>query len=233
MQFLTTIHDVTPALRERVERMWDLCLSRGVRPALLVVPNWHGAWPIEEYPGFVEWLRARGAEGAEIFLHGERHDERGLSRTWLDRIRAFGATNIESEFLTLDREAAGRRIKRGLALLRRLGLEPTGFVAPYYLARDEALAAAAEAGLRVSEDERSIVLLDRGIRLEAPLLQWGGMAAARGWVRALQRTHNWRLYSTERLVRLALHPMDLDRDAASLVLDQWARQRMPIRYSEI
>ena len=233
MQFLTSIHDVTPALRERVERLWDLCISRGVRPALLVVPNWHGEWPIEEYPTFLDWLRARASEGAEIFLHGERHDERGLVRSWLDHVRAIGSSSVESEFLTLDQDAAGQRIRRGLALLRRLGIEPTGFIAPHYMARDEALAAAAAAGLRVSEDERSIVLLDRGMRLDAPLLPWGGAATARAWVRALQRSQNWRLFSEDPLVRLALHPEDLDGKKAAAVLDRWSRARTPIRYSEI
>ena len=231
MQFLTSIHDVTPALRSRVERLWDICANKGLRPALFVVPNWHGAWPLEEYPTFIDWLRARAADGAEIFLHGERHDERGLGRGWVDRLRAIGSGAGDSEFLTLDRDAASQRIQRGLALLRRLRLEPTGFVAPHWLAKDDCLAAAAAAGLRVSEDERSIVLLNRGMRLEAPLLRWGGVAQARGWVRALA----WRLWSDEHLVRLALHPSDLSDGETSTVttVERWTRTRRAIQYAEL
>src|ERR1700677_1747309 len=74
---LVSIHDVTPALAPRVEALWALARERGVTPALLVVPNWHGRWPLGEHPEFVRWVRARADEGAEIFLHGERHDEVG------------------------------------------------------------------------------------------------------------------------------------------------------------
>ena len=57
MSLLVSIHDVTPALAEGVERLWALCAVRALRPALLVVPDWHGAWPLESHPDFVGWLR--------------------------------------------------------------------------------------------------------------------------------------------------------------------------------
>ncbi|MGH9889518.1 MAG: DUF2334 domain-containing protein, partial [bacterium] len=77
MKLLVSVHDVSPAHASSVQRIWAYCGSVGVQPALLVVPNWHGAWPLEDFRLFVDWLRdceARGS-GAEIFLHGERHDE--------------------------------------------------------------------------------------------------------------------------------------------------------------
>ena len=102
MSLLVSIHDVTPALAGGVERLWARCAARNGRPALLVVPDWHGEWPLERYPEFVAWLRARAAEGAEIVLHGERHDEVGLPRGLADELRAWGRTAGEGEFLTLD-----------------------------------------------------------------------------------------------------------------------------------
>jgi len=89
VSLLVSIHDVTPALAEGVARLWALCAERGVRPALLVVPDWHGEWPLEAHPAFVAWLRARAGEGAEIVLHGERHDEVGLPRRFADELRAW------------------------------------------------------------------------------------------------------------------------------------------------
>src|SRR5216683_2060563 len=58
---LVSIHDVTPALAPQVETLWTLCRARGVTPALLVVPNWHGDWPLERYPAFVQWIRSCAA----------------------------------------------------------------------------------------------------------------------------------------------------------------------------
>ena len=109
MSVLLSIHDVTPAWEAQVDALWTLCRERGATPALLVVPNWHGDWPLRDAPQYVDWVRARAADGAEIFLHGERHDEVGLPRTWRDSQRAFGRTNKEGEFLTLDYEAAFER----------------------------------------------------------------------------------------------------------------------------
>jgi predicted deacetylase len=58
---LVSIHDVTPALESRVLKLWELCSSHGVVPALLVVPDWHGEWPLQRHPRFVRWLLDRAA----------------------------------------------------------------------------------------------------------------------------------------------------------------------------
>jgi hypothetical protein len=104
-RLLVSIHDVSPALEAPVRALWDLCQSLGITPALLVVPDWHGEWPLEQYPRFVAWLRACEQAGAEIILHGERHDEVGSPRRWGDEARAFLRTKREGEFLTLTRDA--------------------------------------------------------------------------------------------------------------------------------
>nr|MCU0622600.1 DUF2334 domain-containing protein [Gemmatimonadaceae bacterium] len=88
MRLLVSIHDVTPALRAECETLWAMCRAQGVTPALLVVPNWHGRSPLADDPPFIDWLHARVADGAEIFLHGERHDEVGLPRRLGDAWRA-------------------------------------------------------------------------------------------------------------------------------------------------
>ena len=154
MTLLVSIHDVTPALLPRVESLWALCRARGVTPALLVVPDWHGAWPIAQHPVFLAWVRARASEGAEIILHGERHDEAGLPRTFPDRVRAFGRTNLEGEFLTLRLAPARERIDRGLALLRAHGLDPVGFIPPAWLMRADTIEASAQEGRTLAPVER-------------------------------------------------------------------------------
>ena len=94
MTLLVSIHDVAPPNLAAVQRLWKLCRDAGVVPALLVVPDWHGTAPIERDAAFLSWLRGAASEGAEIILHGERHDEAGRSRALADetpRRRANGA----------------------------------------------------------------------------------------------------------------------------------------------
>src|SRR5258706_3630847 len=106
MKLLVAIHDVTPAHAGAVERLWNMCVNRRVVPALFVVPNWHGEWPLEDFRVFASWARERAAEGSDIFLHGDRHDEIGLPRQFADEVRAIGRTDRDGEFLTLNAEAA-------------------------------------------------------------------------------------------------------------------------------
>jgi predicted deacetylase len=234
---LVSIHDVTPAFAPAVGQLWTMCSRHSVFPALLVVPDWHGDWPLDRHPAFVEWLGERAAQGADILLHGERHDETGLPRGAGDALRAWGRTAREGEFLTLDEAAARERIDRGVALLNRLCLPPVGFVPPAWLAREGCHRAVAAAGLLFSEDESSIRLHDAGRRLRSPVVRWsarsflrtrGSVAVARG---------RWLLQGRARFPRLALHPQDLSNPttARSLepTLQRWLARHQAGGYAEV
>ena len=238
---LVTIHDVTPALQERVKTLWALCTERGIVPGLYVVPDWHGGSPIEGDAAFVQWLRDRAAygaaDGAEIFLHGERHDEVGLPRTWQDELRAFGRTNKEGEFLTLDYSAARARIDRGIARLRALGLAPVGFVPPAWLAKRATHDAVRDAGLAVSESARAIFVHGSRATIASPVLRWSARGAFRSYGSVLQERIRWRTQRHTPVMRIALHPADLDHPAVERnihsALDAWMRVRTPGRYREL
>jgi predicted deacetylase len=234
---LVSIHDVTPALAPRVEALWELCARHGVTPALLVVPNWHGEWPIDRYPAFVRWVRERADQGAEIFLHGERHDEVGLPRTWRDQWAAFNKTAREGEFLTLDAVPAAERIGRGLELFGRLGLEPIGFVPPAWLGRPSLVDVVAGAGLRVVEDDVSVTVLEPRRRVSSPVVRWSGRTAVRARGSALVAGARWRLQRSAPVVRIAFHPSDLDHPAsarsATNALERWLSDRAATRYGQL
>jgi predicted deacetylase len=234
---LISIHDVTPALEPNVTRLWDLCSRHGITPALLVVPDWHGQWPLEQHPDFLAWIRARAAEGAEVVLHGERHDETGLPRSVRDSLRAWGKTQREGEFLTLDAEAAHDRLSRALRRLRVLGLEPIGFVPPAWLARESTHQAAAAAGLVFTEDARAIRLLSSGRQVRSPVVRWSARTTARAWGSVAVAATRWALQRGSAWPRVALHPRDLDHAATTRsvrrALERWPGRHRPGRYADL
>jgi predicted deacetylase len=236
-ELLITIHDVTPALMPRVELLWALCEKRGVIPGLLVVPDWHGETAMERDPKFAEWLRARAAQGAEIFLHGERHDEVGSPRSFGDEIKAFGKTNKEGEFLTLDYQAAADRIGRGVARLRAMGLEPVGFVPPAWLAKPDTHRAVRDAGLRVSEDDGAVYVHAPERTISSPVLRWSGRGAFRAYGSVLFERLRWWSQRGARVMRIALHPGDLAHPATAASiergLDAWLSVRKQTFYGRI
>jgi predicted deacetylase len=234
---LVSIHDVSPAQELNVLRLWDLCAKRGVTPALLVVPNWHGEWPLHDHPRFINWVRARAEDGAEIVLHGERHDEDGLPRRLGDHWRAWGRTDGEGEFLTLDGPEAGERVARGLEQLRSLGLDPTGFVPPAWLAREAAYEAAAAAGLAFSEDHRCVRLLASGRRVDSPVIRWSARTPTRAWGSAAVAAGRSVFQRGAEYPRIALHPRDVDHPATTRsierTLDRWLGRHSAGRYADL
>jgi predicted deacetylase len=260
-RLLVSIHDVTPALEAQVRALWDICRRRSVVPALLVVPNWHGVSPLDRSPEFVDWLRecaddgegskgngngeragerdGKSARGAEIFLHGLRHDEVGLPRRPADVWRAWGKTALEGEFLTLDREAARQRIDEGLVLFRRLGLTPVGFVPPAWLAQPDCDRAVADAGLRFSEDDRTVSVHEgeRERRIPSPVVRWSSRTLLRAHGSAVVASIRRVVQHRSPHVRIALHPTDLDHPATARsverALDDWLTDRQATRYSDL
>jgi uncharacterized protein len=237
MSVLLSIHDVTPAWKGQVEALWQLCRDRGATPALLVVPNWHGEYPLRDDPRYVRWISDRVADGAELFLHGERHDEVGLTRSWRDAQRAFGRTKREGEFLTLDHAAASDRIGRGVALFRACGWHPIGFVPPAWLCQSGTHSACAAHQLALLEDDAAVYLIGSGARLASPVLRWSGRSDVRARGSAVQAAWRWRTQQHEPHFRIALHPMDLEhavtRQSVIDELDRWLTARPARPYATL
>lgn len=236
---LASIHDVAPPHALAVQRLWQASRDAGFTPALFVVPNWHGRWPLAQAEPFVEWIRERAAEGAEVFLHGERHDEKGSPRGVRDHFRAVGRTAAEGEFLTLDRSEARTRIRRGVLYLWALGLRPVGFIPPAWLARDVTHDVVRETGLAFSEDVAHVYVHrgDRSTALPAPEIRWSGRSTMRAHLSRVAVA--WHRLNAPRtpLVRLALHPQDLAhrvtaRSALTNIV-RWGAMGAPTPYAEV
>jgi hypothetical protein len=143
---------VSPAFAREVEDALAACDAVSAKAALLVVPNFHGAWPLEEHPAFADRLRALQAAGHEILLHGFFHEARAEVRG----VRSFIAQRVasagEAEFADLDRDEGERRMDEGFAVLEAIGLRASGFVAPAWQMARWVLPALAARGVRYAED---------------------------------------------------------------------------------
>ncbi len=236
MTLLVSIHDVAPPHLSAVRRLWQLCRHAGITPALLVVPDWHGSAPIERDAHFLAWLRSAVADGAELLLHGERHDEKGRPRSLADELRAAGRTAREGECLTLDAPELEALVARGLARLRALGFAARGFVPPAWLMRADARRGIYAAGLSFTEDEAAIHFAG-GRRIAAPALRWSTRTAFRARVSLLVAEWRWRLQRRVPVMRIALHPADLDDAAVARSVEQalvrWATGRTARTYASL
>jgi predicted deacetylase len=236
MTLLVSIHDVAPPHEREVLRLWAMCRALGITPALLVVPDWHGAAPLEAHPAFVAWLREAASAGAEIVLHGERHDEVGRPRSVPDAVRAAGRTDGEGECLTLAPAELRDLVARGTARLRALGLDPHGFVPPAWLMRPGAEAAVGQAGLAWTEDDGAIHLFPGG-RIASPVVRWSARTPLRAWGSVAVAAGRWHLQRAARVLRIALHPRDLSHPATAASVDRalrrWSASRTTGTYAAL
>lgn len=209
-----SIHDVSPAWTSEVELALEYCDAIGVKPALLVVPNFHGEWPLLEHPEFCARLRDLQASGHEIFLHGFYHAAGmgtrggsaapGLSRWFAQRIVSKG----EAEFSDVSRDEAVRRLEDGERVLREAGLTIDGFIAPAWSMPAWVHPLLAERGYTFSEDHLKIYD-PRGHRARSSVVL---NYASRTPMRLLSSVAYCRLAKHARAVmpaRVAIHPADM------------------------
>lgn len=236
MTLLVSIHDVAPPNLTAVRRLWQLCRDAGVVPALLVVPDWHGTAPIERDAAFLAWLRAAVADGAELLLHGERHDEAGRPRTLIDSLRAAGKTAREGECLTLDAPELEALVGRGLARLRALGFTSRGFVPPAWLMRTDARPGVFATGVAFTEDAGAIYLAS-GRRIVTSALRWSTRTAIRARASVLVAEWRWRRQRRAPVMRIALHPADLNNPGVARSVQQalarWTACCTPCSYASL
>ncbi len=183
-----SIHDVSPAWADEIDLALSYCEDAGVRPALLVVPNFHARWPLGEHPEYVARLRRMQARGHEIFLHGFFHKAglsealpgqdgkpAGLRRAFAQHVQSGG----EAEMSDVSRAEATRRLDDGERVLRDAGLSIDGYVAPAWSMPSWLLPMLRERGYRFVEDhthvygaseQRASLVLNYASRTRAKLI---------------------------------------------------------------
>jgi predicted deacetylase len=211
-----SLHDVSPAWTAEVEQALEYAREVNAKPALLVVPNFHGAWPIEQHPTFCARMRDLQAAGHEIFLHGFFHRSRseagtpddgrprGLAWHFAQRVVSAG----EAEFRDVTRGEAVDRLDRGERALRDAGLAIDGFVAPAWAMPPWLVPLLADRGYRFAEDHLR-VFDPAGRRTRASVVL---NYASRTRLRMLSTVAWCRMAKHARAffpARIAIHPADL------------------------
>jgi len=226
-----SIHDVSPAWAKEVEAALDLCAASGARPALLVVPNFHGRAPLLDDVRFCERLRGLQAQGHEVYLHGFFHRSQAryeqsatasgkLAWLYAQRVASAG----EAEMSDVSPEEGRKRLADGEAVLRAAGLRLDGYVPPAWSMPPWLFAALKERGYGFTEDHLR-VYDPAGRRARASVvLNWASRSPARllstvGWCRVAKRAR------AIVPARIAIHPADmkfllLRREIATLLA--WA-----------
>jgi uncharacterized protein len=209
-----SIHDVSPAWTPEVEAAVDLCASFGVKPALLVVPDFHGKAPLLEDSAFCARLRSLQTGGHEIYLHGfyhrsaERFDaQRVPSRlAWLFAQRV--ASGGEAEMSDVAPDEGRARIENGERVLGDAGLRIDGFVAPAWSMPPWLLPLLAARGCRFTEDHLRVYDPASHRTRASVVLNWATRSPARlvstiAWCRAAKHARAFLP------ARIAIHPADM------------------------
>jgi predicted deacetylase len=240
-RLLASIHDVTPAHAERLDRLVPLVeehVGQG-RYALLVVPNFGGHSRISGSPVFARRLRGWANSGSEVFLHGFTHQDDSRHRSIAARFKASHLTAGEGEFLGLSYREAKARLVDGRALIEDLiGRRVAGFIAPAWLYGSGARRAIADLGFSLAEDHFRVWRPESGeIVARGPVLTYASrtrlrLASSLLWSRAATT-----LLSRIPNMRFAVHPGDV-RSPALLgeigrALASFTRTHSPSAYSEL
>lgn len=224
---IVSLHDAHPGSHSQIAEQVAFLAGYGItRSSILVVPEFHHGGSVLEYKGFCEAVSEWQAAGHELVLHGYFHDRLESPRENLATLfwtRLY--TNREAEFLDLPLETARERLQRGRALFESQGWHARGFVAPAWLMAEGLPNLLAEMGFAYTTRLREIIpLLPGEHRIKhSPSLCYSTRA---GWRRTASGIWNKHLYGRLRetdLIRLSLHPRDLEFPLMRRQIDQIIR----------
>lgn len=234
-EFHLTLHDVTPYHRSTIEHMHQVIFEMGIHSySMLVIPDFHGKWPLEKYPDFCRWLRELRESGVEMMLHGYSHLGTAEHLNLPDRLRSITYTRGEGEFLEMDRDIASGILRRGKAKLEKLlDTEINCFVAPAWLYSSGTLEALGETGFTYSESRWRTWNPSSGeVLLRVPVVNFAGGSICRKTLAGIWVALSRLILRDRRTVRFALHPCDFEDEKRlknSLRYLQWlSEKRVPV-----
>lgn len=235
---VVSIHDVAPITRAASEKIVAELCRRGVDVcSLLVVPDHHHSGSSMADRSFVQWLRDLEAAGHEVVIHGYYHARpRRSGESLRERLMTRFYTSDEGEFYDLDYGEALRRVSQAREEFASAGLTPRGFIAPAWLLGPEAQRGVADAEMEYTTRLTNVRDLRTGDEFPARSLVY---SVRSGWRRGASLAWNGalaRLTSGAELLRLAIHPPDVQHDAIwrqiSALAESIAEARTPTTYRD-
>jgi predicted deacetylase len=224
---IVSLHDAHPGSHAAIaEQVAFLAKYDITRSSILVVPEFHHEGLLTKDTAFCDTVSGWQSAGHEIVLHGYFHDRKESPRENLSTLfwtRLY--TNQEAEFLDLPPETARDRLNKGRALFDSLGWRATGFVAPAWLMASGLTNLLAEMGFAYTTRVSEIIPLLPGVNRLIPSQSLCYSTRA-GWRRFASGIWNKHLYGRLRdtnLVRLSLHPRDLEFPLMRRQIDQILR----------
>ncbi len=235
-----TVHDVSPVHADTLKEIHTVLGQMGVvKYSMLVVPDYHGNWPLGEYPGFCSWLEGLADSGVEMVLHGFSHKGGSKDLGVVDRVRSAVFTRNEGEFLGLDRSDAEKLLEDGREVLRQLtGVEVRGFVAPAWLYSGGTAVALKNAGFSFTESRWRIWDPRTGRTiLRIPIVNYAGGIPLKRFLAALWVSLSGKALAGSETVRFAIHPFDFEsepvRRKVLKMLKSFLGTRSSVRFQDI
>ena len=234
-----SIHDVSPAFEPEIDLALEKCDAVGARPALLVVPSFHGQWPLLEHPAYCKKLVELQARGHEIYLHGFFHQSREAPPPGASRVAWLFAQNVasggEAEFSDVTRDEARARLEDGERVLHEAGLTIDGFIPPAWSMPGWLLPILAERGYTFTEDHLRIYAPASHRARASVVLNW----ASRSPGRLFSTVAFCRVAKHARALfpaRVAIHPADMRFSLLRREIDRtlaWARGDLVARGADL
>jgi predicted deacetylase len=240
---IVALHDVAPPFETDIRTQLKELATIGVqRCVLTVVPNWHGAYPLEAGSSFVDLLQAQLAAGSELVLHGLEHRRHGpLHGTPSLRLRAMLFAGDAAEFLTFTPLEAFGALCEGVDLFTRAGLpRPITFCAPGWLLPKSALWALHKAEIRRVIGMFSLHDLAQSKHLWIPSFGYMGVSPRQeAAIQFFNRLVCGTRLNSAAIAQVYLHPQDcMRRPVFRRIMDTIARMVseggwQPTTYAEV
>ncbi len=225
---IVSLHDAHPGSHAAIAGQVSFLAGYGIsQSSILVVPEFHHDGSLRRDEPFCRAVSAWQEAGHELVLHGYYHDrlesppDRLATLFWT---RLY--TNREAEFLDLPRETARARLEHGRALFTALGWRTTGFVAPAWLMAEGLPDLLAGMGFTYTTRLREIVPLPAEAgrpTVPSPSLCYSTRAPWRRFASAVWNKYLFGRLRETNLVRLSLHPRDLEFPLIRRQVDQILR----------
>lgn len=231
-RLIVSLHDVHQGSWRSLRCFLGELEGLGIRrTTLLAVPRWQGRQSLADDRALAAWLRERVAAGHEVCLHGFTHAADRVSGGPLRQLVGRVYTAREGEFYQLAYAQARERLRIGRQILRAAGLSVVGFTPPAWLLGPGARHALADEGFLYTTSFGGIDQIPAGVRIAAPTLVLSSRSAWRRGASLLVSAVADLVTGPARVLRLAVHPRDLESRPMRERLLQLARHALATRHA--